>query len=241
MWFDTPIDMTPERSARFVDLVRELSPGCLINGRLDQERRGFDYASMRDNQVLDTGMQGAWETPATINDTWGYKKDDHNWKPADTIVYRLVDVVSKGGNYLLNVGPTADGVIPEPSVEVLERVGEWLNANGEAIYGAGPTRFGHELRASSVADSWFIYRRPSGWRCTAKPGRIYVHLFDWPAEPFCIKGIKENIVSADLLADPGHEPLRISQNREGATIDLVPAPPAELANVLRIRLDGSAE
>ncbi|MGA2773964.1 MAG: alpha-L-fucosidase [Bryobacteraceae bacterium] len=168
IWFDTPIDMTPERAERFVKLVRDLQPNCLINGRLDAERHGFDYASMRDNQVFETGMQSAWETPATINDTWGYRRDDHNWKPSDTIVYRLVDIVSKGGNYLLNVGPTGDGEIPEPSLRVLDEVGEWLSTNAEAIYGAGRTPFGAELAASSIADSRFVYRKPTGWRCTTK-------------------------------------------------------------------------
>ncbi len=149
-------------------------------------------------------------------------------------------MVSKGGNYLLNAGPTADGIIPEPSIEVLDRVGRWLNANSEAIYGAGPTRFGHELMASSVAGSRFVCRRPFGWRCTTKPGRTYVQLFDWPAEPLCVERIEENLANADLLADPCPEPLRISLNGQEATIHFPSMPLDELANVLRLRLDESS-
>jgi len=88
LWFDTPYNMTPERAQRFVDLVRQLQPDCLINGRLGI-KQGTDYSSMGDNAVPDHVLEGAWETPATINDTWGYKKNDHNWKPADILIFRL--------------------------------------------------------------------------------------------------------------------------------------------------------
>src|SRR4030095_11934344 len=81
----------------------------------------------------------------TINDTWGFRKDDTNWKSAGQIAFKLVDIVSKGGNYLLNVGPTAEGVIPQPSADVLRTVGRWLKVNGEAVYGAGASPFGDEF------------------------------------------------------------------------------------------------
>jgi alpha-L-fucosidase len=107
-----------------------------------------------------------WETPATINDTWGYKKDDHNWKPGQELIRRLVDVASKGGNYLPNVGPTAEGVIPDPSVERLLAIGRWLETNGESVYGTRPGPL-----------------QGLGWcRTTTRPGRVYLHVFDWPAD-----------------------------------------------------------
>ncbi len=215
LWFDTPINMTPERAQRFVDLVRGLQPDCLINGRLFETKQGVDYSSMGDNTVPDHVVPGAWETPATINDTWGYKKKDRNWKSADTLIFRLVDIVSKGGNYLLNVGPTAEGAIPEESVKVLQQIGAWLQVNGEAIYGAGPTPFGAELKASAIHDSLFTYQKPTGWRCTTQSGKLYIHLFNWPAGAFRLDDLKGKVTGVRLLSDPQHQ-LKFKQ--KGATV-----------------------
>ena len=155
IWFDVPVMMTAERSKRFADLVHSIQPGTLINSRWAREicMITSPWATTKSRPRV---IPGAWETAATINDTWGYKKDDHNWKQPDNITFKLVDIVSKGGNYLLNVGPMADGSIPQPSQDILRRVGKWLKVNGEAIYGAGKTPFGDELRRSD-------------WRCTVQP------------------------------------------------------------------------
>src|SRR4029079_3177747 len=97
-----------------------------------------DYRSTGDNVVPSETSTEAWETPATINDTWGYRTDETNWKSPGQIAFKLVDIVSKGGNYLLNVGPTAEGVIPQASQDVLRTVGRWLQATRDAVCGAGP-------------------------------------------------------------------------------------------------------
>jgi len=232
LWFDTPLNMTPARAQRFVDLVRELQPDCLINGRLGI-KQGTDYSSMGDNAVPDHVLEGAWETPATINDTWGFKKNDHNWKPADTLIFRLVDIVSKGGNYLLNVGPTAEGVIPEESVKVLQQMGAWLQVNGEAIYGTGPTPFGAELKSSAIHDSHFQYQKPTGWRCTTKPGKVYIHLFDWPQGSFRLEGLQGKVTGARLLAAPKHK-LKFKQTGSAVAVSLPAVAPGEIANVLAL-------
>jgi alpha-L-fucosidase len=120
IWFDTPRLMNQARAQRFVDILRSSQPDTLIDGRLGMPG---DYVTTGDN-VVPPDVQGeAWEVPATLNHTWGYRKDDHDWKSPQTVIFKLIDIVSKGGNYLLNVGPMADGTIPQPSQDVLRTVG----------------------------------------------------------------------------------------------------------------------
>lgn len=139
IWFDTPRMMTPERAQRFADILRTLQPKTLIDGRLGAVG---DYVSTGDNVIPSSVQTEYWEVPATTNHTWGYRKDDQDWKSPGEITFKLIDITSKGGNYLLNVGPMANGIIPEIAQENLRTVGRWLKANGEAVYGAGPSPWG---------------------------------------------------------------------------------------------------
>ena len=110
-----------------------------------------------------------------MNHTWGYKKDDNNWKTPEDLTFKLVDIVSKGGNYLLNVGPTSEGVIPQPSQDNLRAVGRWLKVNGEAIYGAGPTPFGEELGKPDPSQKDKqgnpAFTQAKDWRCDHQAGQ----------------------------------------------------------------------
>lgn len=184
IWFDTPRRITERQSRELLDLVHRLQPDCLVNGRLGNALG--DYAEARDNAIPEALVEADWETPATINDTWGYKVNDHNWKPAEELIRKLVDIASKGGNYLLNVGPTAEGIIPAPSVERLQAVGDWLKANGESIYGTrpGPIQGLHWCRS------------------TVRPGKLYLHVFDWPElGDIRVPRMMGNVIGAYLLAD----------------------------------------
>src|SRR4030095_4847250 len=127
IWFDTPRNITMEQSQQLVDLVHRIQPDTLVSGRVGHGLG--DYDSAGDNQISRARAERIWETPVTINDTWGFKSYDQNWKPVPILVRQLVQVISQGGNYLLNVGPTAEGVIPQPSVERLTQVGDWLRVN----------------------------------------------------------------------------------------------------------------
>jgi alpha-L-fucosidase len=176
VWFDTPRMMNVgDRGQRFIDIVHNAQPATLIDGRLGKEG---DYVSMGDNRIPDTVVKGDWEVPATLNKTWGFKKDDTDWKSPEDLTFKLVDIASKGGNYLLNVGPTSEGVIPQASQDNLREVGRWLKVNGDAIYGAGPTPFGDELGTviPGVLDKQGkpTYKPVTDWRCTTKPGKLYI-------------------------------------------------------------------
>jgi alpha-L-fucosidase len=215
IWFDTPRMMTPERGQRFADLVRTLQPATLIDGRLGTEG---DYRSTGDNVIPSEASAEAWETPATINDTWGFRRDDTNWKSPGQIAFKLVDIVSKGGNYLLNVGPTAEGVIPQPSADVLRTVGRWLRVNGEAVYGTGPSPFGDEFgewtsRGAKDVRGQKLFLPHTEWRVTTRPGKLYFTFFSEPRAPFEIPVMKNRVLRAYRLADKAPVELKTDAGR----------------------------
>jgi len=234
IWFDTARMMeVNDRAQRFLDIVHTLQPACLIDGRLGAKG---DYRSMGDNAIPNQVVHEDWEVPATLNRTWGYKSYDNDWKTPEDLTFKLVDIVSKGGNYLLNVGPTAEGVIPQPSQDNLRAVGRWLKVNGESIYGAGATPFGEELgtpdptRKDKKGNPAFTAK--TDWRCTTKPGRLYIHLFKWPAGSFELPAIKEKVTKAYMLADPQKQALTIKQNGQKWSISLPTTAPDKMDSVL---------
>ena len=240
VWFDTPRMMTPERTKRFSDLVRSLQPQCLIDGRLGAEG---DYVTTGDNVIPSQVGKTAWETPATINHTWGYRKDDQDWKSPGDILLKLLDIVSKGGNYLLNVGPMADGVIPAASQDVLRTAGRWLKVNGEAVYGAGPTPFGEELgefAASGAKDlrGQKLYLPRTEYRVTTKPGKIYFTFFQEPRAPFELPAMKNAVKRAYRLADAA--PIEV-KSENGRHVLAIPRPlPDPMATVVVVEIEGDA-
>src|SRR5205807_1242977 len=149
LWFDTPRDMTKERAALFLPLL-QLQPGIIVNNRLGGGFKGDTETP--EQRIPATGFPGRdWETCMTINDTWGYKSYDTNFKSTETLLRNLIDIASKGGNYLLNVGPTAEGLIPQPEIERLAAMGQWLQTNGESIYATGPNPFPRTIPTTTPA------------------------------------------------------------------------------------------
>jgi len=220
IWFDTPRRITPQQSRELVDLVHQLQPDCLVNGRIGNALG--DYAETRDNRIPDDLVDADWEVPATINDTWGFKKDDHNWKSPADLIRKLVDVASRSGNYLLNVGPTAEGVIPPPSVERLEAVGAWLGRNGESLYGTRPGPL-HGL----------------DWCRTMRKGdAIYLHVLDWPAGgTLRIPAVGQRVTGAALL--DGGEALAMTTGPDGAvTVQGLGQVPDPIDTVVKLTVAG---
>lgn len=220
IWFDTPQMMTGDRPKRLTDIVRTLQPATLIDGRLGKVG---DYQSTGDNVIPAKASDDAWEVPATLNHTWGYRSDDHNWKSPGEVVFKLVDIVSKGGNYLLNVGPTSEGIIPQASQDNLREVGRWLKANGEAIYGTSRSPFGEEFGdyAASLKDKDGkpVFLPFNDWRCTSKPGKLYFTLFhverDGQQGIFVLPDFKNQITKVYALNDAKQTPLPVKTAKDG--------------------------
>ena len=199
IWFDTPRKITKEQSQELADLVHSIQPDCLVSGRIGHGVG--DYDSAGDNQISVGKVKREWETPVTLNDTWGFKKDDHNWKSASVLIHQLAQTVGQGGNYLLNVGPTAEGVIPQESVDRLASVGRWMKVNGESIYGTKASPFPYNLPWGTI---------------TTKPGKMYLHVLDWPKAPFELYGLKSHVARASLLANPPTK-LKLTQKHDTST------------------------
>ena len=195
--------MTQERAQRFASILRTLQPKTLIDGRLGA---AGDYVSTGDNVIPSSVETEYWEVPATTNHTWGYRKDDQDWKSPGEITFKLIDIVSKGGNYLLNVGPMSNGVIPQASQDNLRTVGRWLQANGEAVYGAAPSPWGEEMGEPSSRGVKDLRGQPlvlphNEWRATTKPGKVYFTFFQEPRVAFDLPPMKNAVKRAYQLAD----------------------------------------
>ena len=218
LWFDGEwiIDYNSDMGKEVYQYVRELQPNIIINNRVDKGRSGMEGLNKEGNfagdygtpeqEIPDTGIPGLdWESCMTMNHTWGWKADDKDWKSSETLIHNLIDIVSKGGNYLLNVGPTPEGLIPNPSIERLNNMGKWLKLNGESIYGA---------KASPFA-------KPHWGRFTSKPGKVYAHIFNWPNNnKLVISSDVGKVSSAYLLADLQKTSLNTKILKDGISIQL---------------------
>lgn len=230
IWYDTPGGISKEHAQELVDLVHTLQPDCLVSPRVGHDLG--DYQGFGDNMVPSRSNLYAWETCATMNETWGFRKNAHDWKSTETLVRLLVSIVSKGGNYLLNIGPTGEGVVPQPSVDGLHEIGEWMKVNSEAIYGSTGCLVPYELNWGAM---------------TAKPGRLYFHLFDWPQGSFTFYGLKNKVKKICLLADPDKKPLEFKQSYDAAVdlhtleIQLPAEAPDKYVSVLVLEIDEEVE
>ena len=224
VWFDRGL-YTQQEGREFADLVWDAQPYCLVNGRVGNYNKELlgDYQNMSDNGMPIGGIEEYWETPQTLNETWGYSRFDEKWKQPSEVIRRLVEIVSRGGNYLLNIGPTGEGVVPQPSVDILEAVGRWVRTNGESVYDTTASPF-HEL--------------PWGY-CTVKGSTLYLHVFRWPEGGVLqLDGLHNAARSARLLAK-ADVTLRVEKDGKRLTVTLPETPLDPVDTVVVVELDGA--
>jgi alpha-L-fucosidase len=220
MWFDGEWikDWTEQRGIALYNYVRSLQPDIIINNRVGKGRKSMQGMTKEgyfagdfgtpEQEIPPTGLPGVdWETCMTMNNTWGFKSYDNNWKSKEDLIRKLVDIASKGGNFLLNVGPTSEGLIPQASVERLAAMGQWMERNSESIYGTTASPF---------------EKLPWG-RCTAKPGKLYLHVFDWPKDgELKVPMPRSDVQKAYLLARKDRAELLLDSDEGGNLVVTVP-------------------
>ncbi len=237
IWFDGLSQQEKYAGTRFHKLIHELQPRTLINNRIGltgdyvtpEQRlpRGIPVkgAKVGNTDPNDRGLESAppppdrfqpWETCMTINQTWGYNRNDTQYKSAAELIRTLIEIASRGGNFLLNVGPTPEGTIQPEFEERLRAIGAWLQVNGEAIYG---TTYGP------------LQNLPLG-KTTAKGKTIYLHVWPWPAENLVVEGLTAKVARVRALA--GNQTLRFTQ--QGGRLSISPAgvTPDPIATVLAL-------
>ncbi len=227
LWWDTPTDMTDEYAEKLNALLN-IQPKIITNDRLKRPNYPGDYKTPEQRIPNLSELDGKdWETCMTMNETWGYKSYAHNWKSTETLVRNLIDIASKGGNYLLNVGPKADGTFPEESIKILKEMGEWMKVNGEAIYETKASPFG--------LLSW--------GRCTTKEPinknssntTLYFSVFEWPENgKLLVPGLQNKVVSAKLLANG--ITVKTRNTSEGLEIETKGAAIDKAATVIKVEV-----
>ena len=238
LWFDGEWESTwtHKHGKMMYDYCRSLKLSILVNNRVDKGRQGMqgmnkdggfrgDFGTP-EQEIPEQGLGDVdWESCMTMNDTWGFKKNDHNWKSSEDLIRNLIDIAGKGGNYLLNIGPTAAGKIPKPSIERLKDIGQWMKINNQSIYGTTASPF--------VKLTW--------GRCTKKVTDnktiLYLHVFDWPKNnKLTLEGLRNPLKKAWLL--DGNKPLPTSRENNATTVHLPAKPVDPIATVIAVEIKG---
>jgi alpha-L-fucosidase len=219
LWWDTPIGMTKDMSQKLADIVKKY-PNLITNNRLGAGMGGD--LETPEQFIPATGFPGRnWEVCMTMNGYWGYNAYDDRWKSTTELIQKLIDIVSKGGNFLLNVGPNQYGIIPEVCQKNLREIGDWLKINGESIYGTQGSPFP------------FL----SYGRATRKGQTIYIQVFEWPKNGKLIVPLGNKIKKAYLLADTKNS-IKITSEKDQSILQLLNYAPDKIASVIALEIEG---
>lgn len=239
LWFDGEWEdtWTHDDGVELYDYVRSFQSDIIINNRVDKGRQGMQGLTAEgdfkgdfgtpEQEIPDIGLPGIdWESCMTMNDHWGYNKNDSNWKSTEDLIQKLSDIASKGGNFLLNIGPKADGTFPQESIDRLKAIGEWMQVNGESIYGTSASPFEHL--------SWGRVTQKEIGNST----RLYLHVFDWPAGgKLRLSGIRNKGIRAGLMASPSTM-LDVERDGDAIVISVPKVSPDEIDAVIFLDIEG---
>jgi alpha-L-fucosidase len=207
-----------------VRMIRKLQPGCMINSRIGG---AADYGNPE--QVIPGNIQEqAFEVCMTMNENWGFAKNDNHWKSTRELIRTLIEVAHKGGDLLLNVGPDSNGNIPDSSIVRLQGIGAWLDVNGESIYGTKNS----------------LWESPS-WGCSTTRflsngnTALYFHIFNWPPDNMLIvPGLRNKAVNSFVLTQNGKKKLKFSLQDQGIAVDLGSVDKDDIATVVCLEVSG---
>lgn len=235
LWYDGwwPFHHQGWRARALNDMVRSIKPEVLFNGR---NGLAGDFGTP-EQHITPPDPWRPWEACITLNDHWGFHKNDHNWKPPIEVMKMLITVANNRGNLLLNIGPRGDGSIPEPSVKTIQRVGRWLKDHSECVFGVDKFTFG--LREfgdrGEHRNDWCYHGR-----FTAKGDNLYLLSLYWPGDEMTLVGVKPQVKKIIMQSDG--ESLPFTQNGDKLVIQGLPeTPPDDLCSVLRLECDQPPE
>ncbi len=243
LWFDGEWESTwtHPQGVDLYNYVRNLKPSILVNNRVDTGREGMggfsgsgdagDFGTP-EQEIPANGVPGVdWESCMTMNGNWGYNKVDKNFKSAKEMIRMLTDIASKGGNYLMNIGPTAEGTFPQESIDRLKEIGVWIKAHGESIYGTSASPF--------AKNNW-------DGRCTQKMVNgntvLYLHVFERPKDGYLrLDGVANEAVSAYFMGDAARTKMKITRKDDALVVSLPAQLPNATNSVVMLELQGNPD